>query len=104
MTDTPTAYATTHAALRELGLALLDASDLQWQKSPAAPAPYGEPKVDGSRAIPNPPLDVVTDERRVEVRDAVLHAEQLLDQIQTSSLWASARLRLAVSRWRGQAD
>ena len=88
------------SALR-LALTLREAEEIQW-----SPSPIPKPREDTTErtkggAPSNPTLDVVLDERRMEVRAAVEEATRELEALAGALDAARARLERAVDRWNG---
>ena len=94
------------AQLDSVGVLLPQAAAIQWNKSPAR---RGRPKEDTTeRSLGGPPsdptADVVLDDARLHVRDAVQRAETLLTQIEHASARLAADLEKAIAGWVGDPD
>lgn len=91
------------AALAKLALALNSAQDSQWERPP-----YFRPKEDTTERAKgrhrDPTSDVTTDGLRLELREAVKHAEKIMALTTRDAQKAERELTEALARWRGEID
>lgn len=100
---TPKVADTTRVAL-QLSALLAEADEAQWRRSVIL-APDDDDmsasSIHASGQHSDPTFDAVADQFRMELRDAVLAAEQALRAHQADMAGAADRLRRALDRWNG---
>ena len=75
-----------------------DAQDDQWQLPPNPIQNVGGGK---GNSVSNPTFNITTDERRVELREAVIETNRLLDLAAKALEKQTAVLEKAIDRWQG---
>lgn len=97
----PKVAETTRVAL-EISSLLYQASEAQWQRSSiAAPTDEDDSGIRSKGQISDPTADTTGDPVRLSLREAVIHAKQLLHFYQTGMAGAARNLQDALDRWNG---
>lgn len=90
-----------YATIADLEVALDQAAQVQWRRSPRSPRPKQERVSGGPVAPADPTADIALDDLRLAVRDAVTKSEYAV-RLATGSLSAqAARVRSTLAAWEG---